>query len=87
MEKRKKLQMNWLSTTDLRMQIRGKHERRALQADRAKSLREDGKQTLDEIAEIMGFKNDSSVRALLNEEYCSKQEQGTRNSRNSEKRT
>lgn len=56
-----------LSTTDLRMQIRvAKHERRALQADRAKSLREDGK-TLDEIAEIMGFKNDSSVRALLNE--------------------
>ena len=56
-----------MSTTDLRMQIRvAKHERRALQAARAKSLREDGK-TLDEIAEIMGFNNDSSVRALLNE--------------------
>lgn len=56
-----------LSTTDLRMQVRvTKHERRALQADRARSLRDDGK-TLDEIASIMGFKNDSSVRALLNE--------------------
>lgn len=56
-----------MSTTDLRMQIRvAKHERRALQAARAKSLREDGK-TLDEIAVIMGFNNDSSVRALLNE--------------------
>lgn len=56
-----------LSTTDLRMHIRvAKHERRALQADRARSLRDDGK-TLDEIASIMGFKNDSSVRALLNE--------------------
>lgn len=56
-----------LSTTDLRMQIRvAKHERRALQADRARSLREDGK-TLDEIASILGYANDSSVRALLNE--------------------
>lgn len=56
-----------LSTTDLRMQVRvAKHERRALQADRACSLREDGK-TLDEIASILGYANDSSVRALLNE--------------------
>lgn len=56
-----------LSTTDLRMQVRvAKHERRALQADRARSLREDGK-TLDEIASILGYVNDSSVRALLNE--------------------
>lgn len=56
-----------LSTTDLRMQVRvAKHERRALQADRARSLREDGK-TLDEIASILGHANDSSVRALLNE--------------------
>lgn len=56
-----------LSTTDLRMQVRvAKHERRALQADRAHSLREDGK-TLDEIASILGYANDSSVRALLNE--------------------
>lgn len=56
-----------LSTTDLRMQVRvAKHERRALQADCARSLREDGK-TLDEIASILGYANDSSVRALLNE--------------------
>lgn len=56
-----------LSTTDLRMQVQvAKHERRALQADRARSLREDGK-TLDEIASILGYANDSSVRALLNE--------------------
>lgn len=56
-----------MTTTDLRMQVRvAKHERRALEADRARSLREDGK-SLNEIAEIMGYKNDSSVRALLNE--------------------
>ena len=56
-----------MSTTDLRMQVRvAKHERRALQAARAQALREDGK-TLDEIAQIMGYNNDSSVRALLNE--------------------
>lgn len=60
-----------LSTTDLRMQVRvAKHERRALQADRARSLREDGK-TLDEIASILGYANDSSVRALLNESTAS----------------
>lgn len=56
-----------LSTTDLRMQLRvAKHERRGLEADRARSLREDGK-SLNEIAQIMGYKNDSSIRALLNE--------------------
>ena len=56
-----------MTTTDLRMQERvAKHERRQLQADRAKSLRSDGK-SLNEIAKIMGFSNDSSVRALLNE--------------------
>ena len=56
-----------MSTTDLRMQVRvAKHERRMVLADRAKSLRDDGK-TLDEIAKIMGYNNDSSVRALLNE--------------------
>ena len=43
-----------MSTTDLRMQVRvAKHERRMVLADRAKSLREEGK-TLDEIANIMG---------------------------------
>lgn len=56
-----------LSTTDLRMQIRvAKHERRALEADRARSLREDGL-SLNEIAEKMGYANDSSIRALLDE--------------------
>ncbi len=56
-----------MSTTDLRMQVRvAEHERRQLEVDRAKSLRSDGK-SLDEIAKIMGYKNDSSVRALLNE--------------------
>ena len=60
-----------MSTTDLRMQVRvAKHERRALQAERAKSLREEGK-TLDKIAKIMGYNNDSSVRALLNENTAS----------------
>jgi DNA-binding NarL/FixJ family response regulator len=56
-----------MTTTDLRTQIRvAKHERRMVLADQAKSLREEGK-TLDEIAKIMGYNNDSSVRALLNE--------------------
>lgn len=56
-----------LTTTDLRMQLRvAKHERRALEADRARSLRADGK-SLNEIAAIMGYKNDSSIRSLLNE--------------------
>ena len=60
-----------MSTTDLRMQVRvAKHERRMVLADRAKSLRDDGK-TLDEIAKIMGYNNDSSVRALLNENTAS----------------
>lgn len=56
-----------LSTTELRMQTRvANHERRALEADRARSLREDGK-SLQEIADIMGYANDSSIRSLLNE--------------------
>ena len=56
-----------LTTTDLRMQIRvAKHERRGLEADRARSLRDDGL-TLEEIARQMGYNNESSIRALLNE--------------------
>lgn len=56
-----------MTTTDLRMQLRvAKHERRALEADRARSLRDDGL-SLNEIAREMGYANDSSVRALLNE--------------------
>ena len=44
-----------------------KSERRSLEVDRAKSLRADGK-SLNEIARIMGYSNDSSVRSLLNED-------------------
>ena len=57
-----------LTTTDLRMQVRvAKHQRRELDVARAKSLRDDGL-SLNEIAAEMGFKNDSSVRSLLNED-------------------
>lgn len=56
-----------MTTTDLRMQKKvAVHERRAILAEKAKSMRDDGK-TLDEIAKALGFNNDSSVRALLNE--------------------
>ena len=56
-----------LTTTQYRVQKSlAKDERRALDVARARSLREDGK-SLNEIAEIMGFSNDSSVRSLLNE--------------------
>ena len=56
-----------MSTTDLRIQLRvAKHERRELKRDQAKSLRADGK-SLSEIAQIMGYSNDSSVRSLLND--------------------
>ena len=57
-----------MTTTDLRMQLRrAKHERKNLDADRARSLREDGK-SFREIAAIMGYKNESSIRSLLNTE-------------------
>ncbi len=57
-----------LSTTELRVQMQAaKHERRELLADRARSLREDGL-SLQEIANQMGYKNDSSIRSLLNED-------------------
>lgn len=56
-----------LPTTQYRTQKSlAKDERRALDVARARSLREDGK-SLNEIAAIMGFSNDSSVRSLLNE--------------------
>ena len=56
-----------MTTTDYRMQVRvANHERRALEADRARSLREDGL-SLNEIAQQMGYANDSSIRSLLNE--------------------
>ena len=54
-------------TTRLRAQVSlAKDERRALQVATAKGLREKG-YSLNEIAEQMGFANDSSVRSLLNE--------------------
>lgn len=56
-----------LTTTQYRTQKSlAKDERRVLDVARARSLREDGK-SLNEIAAIMGFSNDSSVRSLLNE--------------------
>ena len=56
-----------LTTTQYRTQKSlAKDERRALDVARARSLREDRK-SLNEIAAIMGFSNDSSVRSLLNE--------------------
>lgn len=56
-----------LTTTQFRTQKSlANDERRALEVARIKSLRADGK-SLNEIAEIMGFKNDSSVRSRLNE--------------------
>lgn len=56
-----------LTTTQLRTQMSlAKEERRALEVDRAKSLRADG-YSLNEIARMMGYNNDSSIRSLLNE--------------------
>lgn len=56
-----------LTTTQLRTQMSlAKDERRSLQVATAKGLREKG-YSLNEIAEKMGFANDSSVRSLLNE--------------------
>lgn len=64
-----------LTTTQLRIQKQlASHERRNLEADRARSLREDGK-SLNEIAAIMGYKNDSSIRALLNENTAANKNQ------------
>lgn len=56
-----------LTTTQLRIQVSlAKDERRALDVATAKGLREKG-YSLNEIAEKMGYANDSSVRSLLNE--------------------
>ena len=56
-----------LTTTQYRSQkASAKDERRALDVATAKGLREKG-YSLNEIAEKMGFNNDSSVRSLLNE--------------------
>jgi DNA-binding NarL/FixJ family response regulator len=57
-----------LTTTQLRTQVGlAKDERRALEVATAKGLREKG-YSLNEIAEKMGYKNDSSIRSLLNED-------------------
>lgn len=56
-----------LTTSQLRTQVGlAKDERRAIDVATAKGLREKG-YSLNEIAEKMGYKNDSSVRSLLNE--------------------
>lgn len=56
-----------LTTTKFRTQESlAKSERRSLLVDTAQGLREKG-YSLNEIAEKMGYKNDSSVRSLLNE--------------------
>ena len=56
-----------LTSTQFRTQLSlAKDERRALDVATAKGLREKG-YSLNEIAAKMGFKNDSSVRSLLNE--------------------
>ncbi len=55
-----------ITTTQLRTQKSlARDERRALQVATARGLREKG-YSLNEIARQMGFKNDSSVRSLLN---------------------
>ena len=54
-----------------RLKSIAKEERRQLNADRARSLRDDGK-SLSEIAELMGYPNESSVRNLLNQKETAK---------------
>lgn len=56
-----------LTTSQLRIQMSlAKDERRTLEVDTAKGLRDKG-YSLNEIAKMMGYNNDSSVRSLLNE--------------------
>lgn len=67
------------TTTKLRVQLSyAKSQKRMQLVDQTKSLRKEGK-SLNEIAEIMGFDNDSSVRSLLNEnaEFRMKQSMAT----------
>ena len=64
-----------LTTSQLRIQKSlAKDERRQLEVDTAKGLREKG-YSLNEIAKQMGYKNDSSVRSLLNEQSESRMKQ------------
>ena len=65
------------TTTKLRVQLSyAKSQKRMQMVDQAKSLRKEGK-SLNEIAEIMGFDNDSSVRSLLNENAETRMQQST----------
>lgn len=65
------------TTTKLRVQRSyAKSQKRMQMVDQAKSLRKEGK-SLNEIAEIMGFDNDSSVRSLLNENAETRMRQST----------
>jgi len=55
------------TTTQLRVEYRAaQHEERQLLVAEARKLRDEG-YSLDQIAHKMGYKNDSSVRSLLNE--------------------
>lgn len=56
-----------MSTTELRAyKSIAKNERRAAEVAKAKDLRDEG-YSLQEIADKMGYANDSSIRSLLNE--------------------
>lgn len=64
-----------LSTTQFRVQIAiANEERRSLNVATARRLRDEGN-SLNEIARKMGYNNDSSVRALLNENAESRMNQ------------
>lgn len=64
-----------LTTTQLRVQSSlAKAERRAVDVAKAQALREKG-MSLNQIAAEMGFKNDSSVRSLLNERSAQKMDE------------
>lgn len=64
--------MGLSNTKELRVQYAlAKDEKRTYDVQTAKSMRADGK-SLNEIAKAMGFKNDSSVRSLLNDQSASK---------------
>ena len=64
-----------LTTTQLRVQASlAKSEKRAIMVETAQGLRDKG-YSLNEIAAKMGFKNDSSVRSLLNETSTQRMDQ------------
>lgn len=64
------------NTTDLRIYRRiAAHERQDVLRAKARSLRDDG-HSLQEIADIMGYKNDSSVRTLLNPDTTARKNAG-----------